>query len=79
METSMATLKPTPYKAPEPKPKPEAPKVISARVQALTHKQRHPVTGVMFNPGQPVDVIDLDSVDNAFVRHQLEAGVFQIV
>ncbi len=65
-------LKPTQFKT-------EQPKINSVKVQAITHKQRHPVTGVLFNPGQPIDVIDLDSADNAFVRHQIEAGVFQIV
>lgn len=50
-----------------------------AKVVAVLHKQRHPITGVMFNPGVPVDVLDLDDEENAFVRHQIEAGVFKIL
>jgi hypothetical protein len=55
----------------------ESPK--SVKVMAVQYKQRHPVTGVLFNPGVPVDIIDLDDAQNAFVRHQIEAGVFKIV
>lgn len=51
----------------------------SVKVMAVQYKQRHPVTGVLFNPGVPVDIIDLDDAQNTFVRHQIEAGVFKIV
>jgi len=50
-----------------------------ARVYVVKYRMRHPVTGVMFEPGVPVDIIDLNHVDNIFVRHQLEAGVFKEV
>lgn len=61
------------------KPKEAVKETRSAKVEALFHKQRHPVTGILFNPGSPVDVIDLDAPDNAFVRHQIDAGVFKVL
>jgi hypothetical protein len=53
--------------------------VLPATVVALFHKQRHPVTGAMFHPNKPVELLDLNSPDNAFVRHQIEAKVFGVL
>lgn len=51
----------------------------NVRVQVLAGRFSHPVTGTPFRQGSIVDVIDLDSHDNVFVRHQIEAGLFKIV
>lgn len=60
-------------------PAPEVAPTKAVRVQATSHRQRHPVTGIMFYPGQPVEINDLDAPEHAFVRHQLAAKVFKIV
>ena len=51
----------------------------NVKVQVLAGRFSHPVTGTLFRQGSIVDVIDLDSHDNVFVRHQIEAGLFKIV
>lgn len=42
------------------------------------HGLRHPFTHQMFRPGVVIPVVDLDSPENIFVRHQIDAGVFEI-
>ena len=51
----------------------------NVKVMILAHRMRHPVSGVMFAPGVPVDIINLEAPENIFVRHQLAAGVMQLV
>lgn len=57
----------------------EASDTRNVRVRVLAGRFSHPVTGTPFRQGSIVDVIDLDSHDNVFVRHQIEAGLFEIV
>jgi hypothetical protein len=65
--------------APQKKVEPKAPATTDVRVQVLAGRLRHPITGTIFREGAVVDVIDLDSDDNAFVRHQIEAGLFKVL
>jgi hypothetical protein len=51
----------------------------NVRVEVLAGRLCHPLTGTRFSKGSVVDVIDLDSPDNVFVRHQIEAGIFKIL
>ena len=48
-------------------------------VSNTPYPMRHPITNVMFIPGQPVEINNLDSEDHTFVRHQIEAGIFEVV
>lgn len=68
------------------KPTPAKPEVVEDKRPTVTKVQciqglglRHPVTQQMFRPGVVVTVVDLDSPENIFVRHQIDAGVFAIV
>lgn len=72
------TVEPTVEQPPVEETK-EATDTRNVRVRVLQGRFSHPVTGTPFRQGSIVDVIDLDSHDNVFVRHQIEAGLFEIV
>lgn len=49
------------------------------RVRAVFNRMRNPYTAAVFTKTKVTDVIDLQSKDNTWTRHQINAKVLEIV